>query len=576
MARLPAVRTPVLAELTAHLARSPKRRLVEQIERAEALAAEITADTEYPTEFLLFRLTGYRDSAAGARLSDVVSGADLIADLSAMVERLSAAARLAPADVPTDAVTLDTLADRWSVSRKTIERFRRRGLVARRVTGEGRGAGTRLVFTSASIAAFETRAGDAVRRAATFRRVDDAEEVQILRRARRYRARLGCSLSAAAERLAVRTGRSHEGVRALLLRHDERERAHRGGAPIFPEPVRRDRGSRFALLRRSRDGAEPAELATLAGNDARGAQRLVSGLRLQLLRRIASAGPVSRVFERDDAESVLLGPAIVREGLSAAPPACTLVEQLATNRDARPGSADDERVRSTAMLFLMWRASRRVAGIDGRVAPAAALDSAETDLRWAWLLQAELLGEQFGAVVRTLEERVGPLDALGTSEAMRLLAAGSRAAARAIGVHSPWRGGRLAAAVTLAVSRSIRAASSGASADTGACREGSRDTGRAGRRVSETASAVDLFAMAVGPTASVVLGVDASVRTAWHRDAARFGASPHGALGRRMGWRGSGPPETLDAVAAQMGTTRMWVARWSRAAVRAGRAGSGG
>ena len=137
-------------------------------------------------------------------------------------------------------------------------------------------------------------------------------------------------------------------------------------------------------------------------------------------------------------------------------------------------------------------------------------------------------------------------------------------------------GGRLAAAVTLAVSRSIRAASSGASADTGASREGSRDTGRAGRRVSETALAVDLFALAVGPTASVVLGVDASVRTAWHRDAARFGASPHGALGRRMGWRGSGPPETLDAVADQMGTTRMWVARWSRAAVRAGRAGSGG
>lgn len=558
MARLPLVRVPALAELANTLSRSPRRRLLEQIARAESLASEVDPETKYSTEFLTFRLTGYRGESEA---TEVVSGEALLADLSALVERLCVAAKLQPDDLPDGSIPFDELAEKWSVSRKTIERFRRKGLVARRLALAGRAKGSRLVFTPGAVDAFRSRAGDAIERAAGFTQLDVSDRAVVLRRAARYRTRFGCSLSAAAARLAVRFGRSHEGVRQLLLSHDEAERAKPNGRPIFPGPRARDRATRFALLRDVRDGAEPADLGALVGSDARSAQRMLVGLRLDLARRLRFDAPASPMFARPEAAAVLLEPDVVRIGLSAPPVSMPLDEQIETLRRARPGPPEPERSRATAHAFLLWRSNQALGAVKGRSVAVSTLDTIETDLRWAWLLRAALLTDQMSGVVRTLEEVVGPLERLGTTRAFKALHLAADAASRAIMNFQAWRGGRLTAAVTLAVSRSTPRSPSGEPSP----------QGRAARRVSASAVGLDPTAASSSPALAALLGVDPSVWDAWHTQPDRFSPEAHAALGRRMGWDASGPPLDLDALAKLLGTTRMWAARRVREGIRAGR-----
>jgi len=546
---LPGIRHPALAALADDLRRSPRRRLLEQIDRAEALVCDIDPEQSYPVAFLVYRLTGYRPEHRGA-----LPGTDLLADLSALVVALCAAAKLTEADLPEGSLSREELAARWSVSARTVDRATRRGLLARRVA-DGRNA--RLHFTPAAVSAYEGRAGAALERARGFRRLDEAERDRLLRRARRYRRRLGWTLNAAAVRLSRRFGRSHEGVRDLLLRHDAAERVRPGGRPIFPAPRVRDRALRFRLLRAARDGAEPADLGARAGADARAAQRLVAGLRLVLLQRLDLAGPTSPVFDRDDAAEVLLGPEAARLDLPVDPADGTLAGQLAAARVAASHPPDRERTAATALAFLRARALRSLDAITAATPPASTLDRIETDLAWAILLRTRLVAERFGTVVRTVEDLAGPLDAHGERGVHRLVRAGLLAAATAAEQHPAWRGGRLAAAITLAVTRALPRARALASA-----------TG-AGRALPASAPAIDLARAAVRPTEVAALGFDPRVRAAWLDDTGPMPPEARRALGRRTGWDGAGPPLTLDELAAELGTTRMWAARRVRAAVRA-------
>ncbi len=554
---MPRVRTPALARLALELGRTPRARLLEQIERAEAVAADLDPAASYPIDWLVFRLTGYRRDGVA---DELVTGEALLGDLSALVERLCSAAGLTERDLPPGSVGADELAERWGVSRKTVDRLRRRGLIARRVDREGR---TRLVFSPVAVAGAEARAGDRLARARAFTRTGRSDAERIVRRAARYRARLRCSLSAAAQRLAARFGMSHEGVRQLLLRHDERERAA-GRAGIFPAPRSRDRATRFALLRAARDGAEPADLAERAGasgSDPRSAQRLVAGLRLALLRRLDLEGAVSPVFERADAEAVLLGPASVRDAGGAGGGAPELGEQIARARAHRPGGPEVEAARATALAYLRWRARAALGGISGRSVSLTTLDEILSDLRTAGLLRGALVADQVGSIVRTIEGVAGPLDGLSAGVARALVETGCAGAGRVAERFAPWRGGRLAAAVTLAVSRQIA----------GRPTAGVASEGRAKRRIASGEAGVDPCWASMGVTERCVLWPRYAVRVAWLRG----GLDPLEAevLGRRLGWDGRGPAETLEGLAESLGTTRMRVAQRERGAVRGALAG---
>ena len=167
MPRLREPASPAIADLIAQLRFAPRERLLRQIANAEAAALDLQDQTEYPEAWVVFRVTGYRPEGDADRRVD---GKTLRRDLAALLEHLCVAAQLAPGDLP-GALSIEQLAQRWSVSTKTIDRWRVLGLIARRVGGLG--VGGRLVFMPGAVEAFERANPRRVSRAGSFSRISE-------------------------------------------------------------------------------------------------------------------------------------------------------------------------------------------------------------------------------------------------------------------------------------------------------------------------------------------------------------------------------------------------------------------
>src|SRR5690606_411309 len=122
---------------------------------------------------------GYRPDMPAPPL---VSGAEALADLSALVERLSDAAEMAPEELDPGALRIEDLQQRWGVSAKTISRWRRRGLIARRVRDAR--ARSRLAFQPEAVRRFEAARAGELAAAGGFRRFTDEEQARALDAAR--------------------------------------------------------------------------------------------------------------------------------------------------------------------------------------------------------------------------------------------------------------------------------------------------------------------------------------------------------------------------------------------------------
>jgi RNA polymerase primary sigma factor/RNA polymerase sigma factor len=122
--------------------------------------------------------------------------------------------------------TVDQLARHLNVSTKTISRWRRRGLVGRRIVVDGR---KRVGFLKSSVDRFVAENLDRVRRGARFSQLSERERARIVDRARRL-AQAGTWPAEVARTLARETGRSVETIRYTLKRFDQENPR----AAIFP------------------------------------------------------------------------------------------------------------------------------------------------------------------------------------------------------------------------------------------------------------------------------------------------------------------------------------------------------
>src|SRR6202042_3793867 len=125
-----AYRHPALKQLKDQQTRyAPRDRRLEQVERAEQLLGEIEGAKRYPYEYLCYRITGFRPDGWPALVLD---GSDVQHDLRLFVEDLSATARQPVEHVEEAVFTVDQVSRRYNVTPRTVTRWRRQGLVARR------------------------------------------------------------------------------------------------------------------------------------------------------------------------------------------------------------------------------------------------------------------------------------------------------------------------------------------------------------------------------------------------------------------------------------------------------------
>lgn len=551
MPPLARIRNQAVAEIAAQLRFAPPAALRRHIARAEELAADLDQAMQYPEDWLLYRLTGYRPESPGI---SAIPGDDLLGDLSALVERLSETARLSPDDIEESFLDVEGLCERWNVTRKSVERYRRQGLVARRVdTG---GGGRRLVFAPEVVEAFERRHAARLRRAAGFSRIPAEIEAKMVRRAERYR-RAGCTLNEAAQRIAGRYGRSHEAVRQLLRRENERR-----SEPLFTEPGPPSDRDRRMILRAVRRGIEPSAIANRTGRSKASVLRALNEHRAELLRglKLPTEPPV---FARD-AERVHA--VLTSEHATSGLGRCGETDLLGFLEAARrrtPPTVEEERGRAEAYRLLRWRAGSRIASLSTTTAEAAWLDEIETDLRWAGRLKAELVRTQLPHMVATLESSgEARLEEMAAPALAKLIERGIAAVCGAVDRFDPSHGSRLAASAGMAVHKvAAERARELASARA--------RPGRAMRRLTHGMRFED-WTWRVAPW-QAWLSPDVRVRSVLDQLHERDRAM----LELRFGLAG-GPPRTLDAVAEQCGVTRMHAAKWERAAVRAALAAARG
>ena len=533
-------KTPCIAQLASELGYASKPTLIRHLERIDGLGPQVDPEGVYPEDWIVFRITGYRPDIDSPAL---VAGDALRGDLSAIAEKISEAAKLTADDIHEPYLTINSLAQRWSVSRKTIERYRRLGLIARRLDlGGGRRS---VIFMQSAVEWFESFNTDRLGKAARFDRIPESTLKLFERWARQYRARLGWSRSQAAGRIAARTGHSHEGVRKVLMRIDNQL-----DQPIFTDPGPTTTRDQMFALRASLRGIEPGDIAAHARRSHNAVLRAISAARVGLMESFDL--PESRTINAEVLSALESIPATSSLRMRGEVDLRGLIDSM---RSPEPTVVYEELCWARAYHALVHRASGRLAGIERASPSAPALDLIETYLRWAGLLKGMLVRSQFGLILSTIEHRVGGLvDTIAPNRVSFLLMGSIQIASNAIDRFDPSHQGRIASPVGLAITRFASQQPDVA---------GPTNTGKAGRRIP-AGHAIEDWTRIVSPWTRWLMPdrrIESVLDLLDERDRVIFN--------RRYGLDG-GVPISRIALAEILGTSTMHCARFERMAIRNG------
>jgi len=194
---------------------APPERRLEQLSRVEKLLNEIDPNKTYPYAFVCYRVTDFRPEGY-ADLA--ISGGDVIHDLGLFLASLAHSMPAIPAEeVAEPVLTLEEMSKKLNVTTKTINRWRKRGLIGVPILFNGR---RHVGFLPSLVDPFLTANKNRVERGSRFSQLTEQEKEEILRRARRF-ARVGTgSLTEISRRIVRRLGRSPETVRYTIKNFD--------------------------------------------------------------------------------------------------------------------------------------------------------------------------------------------------------------------------------------------------------------------------------------------------------------------------------------------------------------------
>jgi RNA polymerase primary sigma factor len=271
-----AYRNPALKQLVDQQVRfvPPPRRL-EQLRRAERLLAEILCDKEYPYQYVCYRVTDYRPEAYPDM---VIGGEDLQHDLGLMIAELADSLPAIPIEeVPEPVLTLEQLSEKLNVTTKTLNRWRKRGLIGLPVLCNGR---RQVGFLPSMVDPYLDTNKERVAQSGRFTQMSEQEKDDILRRARRL-ARVGSTtLTEISRRVARRVGRSAETVRYTIKNFD-RQHPEQALFPAVTGPL--DADAKQLIFNSFRRGIAVDTLARRFQRTRTSIYRVVNEMRAQRL-----------------------------------------------------------------------------------------------------------------------------------------------------------------------------------------------------------------------------------------------------------------------------------------------------
>jgi RNA polymerase primary sigma factor len=194
---------------------APPARRMDQLARAEQLLTEIDPERDYPYQYICYRITDYRPQTHGEL---VLRGEDLAHDLGLLIAELANSMPAVPIETVAEPVmTLEEISRKLNVSAKTINRWRKRGLIGLPILQNGR---RQVGFLPSLVDPFLSANQRRVERGSRFSQLSENEKEEILKRARRL-SRLGRgTLTEISRRIGRRLGRSPETVRYTIKNFD--------------------------------------------------------------------------------------------------------------------------------------------------------------------------------------------------------------------------------------------------------------------------------------------------------------------------------------------------------------------
>jgi RNA polymerase primary sigma factor len=252
----------------------PPRRL-EQMKRAERLLAEVALEKSYPYQYVCYRVTDYRPDAYPDLL---IEGEDLQHDLGLLIAELAASLPAVPVEEVSEPVlTLEQMSEKLNVTTKTLNRWRKRGLIGLPVMLGGR---RQVGFLDSLVGPFLDSNKERVQQSGKFSQMTEEEKEDILRRARRLARVATSTLTEVSRRIARRLGRSTEAVRYTIKNFD-REHPEQALFPEVTGPL--DPSAKQLIFNSYRRGIAVDTLARQFQRSRTSVHRVINEIRAQRL-----------------------------------------------------------------------------------------------------------------------------------------------------------------------------------------------------------------------------------------------------------------------------------------------------
>ncbi|MFH1614232.1 MAG: sigma-70 family RNA polymerase sigma factor [Planctomycetota bacterium] len=297
------IKNPNLAQLLMQIRFLSESQQLKQLGAAEELVTKLEPDREYPYEFVCYSITGYRPK--GPESADIIGGADLAGDLQIFITKLSSNLAENVRDYRGKIYSTEELARKLKVSTKTIGRWRKRGLVARKFIFPN--GSKQLGFTQSVVDRFINKNIQLIDSAGRFSKLTSKDKQAIIEHAVELAQNSNLSRHKVIGQLAGEFNRVPETIRYTLIGYEKRDPS----THIFRKPagvVTSKEAGR--LYRMFRQGIGVNELATKFYRTKSSIYRIINQQRAKQLLSHKIEFIASDEFLSEDAREKILSEAV--------------------------------------------------------------------------------------------------------------------------------------------------------------------------------------------------------------------------------------------------------------------------
>lgn len=375
---------------------TPKNKRRQQLKATEDLLISIKPDQLYPFEFVFFKITGFEPKNLSG--IDSIEGEQLAADLRFFISKLSSQVAERTDDIGHKILTLNELALELKISSKTIERWRKRGLGARKyIFHDGK---KKLGISETDLNKFIAVNPEISKRASNFSRLENTEKKKILQKAASWTKKADLSRNQVIDRIAEEFNRSHETIRYLLLKNEKTMPAK----AVFDRPSGVISPAQQAEIYRSfLQGANIKELMEKYNRNKSSIYRIINVIRAKKLLTRKIEFIKSSEFEKSGFGDLLLK-SNEQNDKATKPDTAFLTdgwfpEYLKQLNKTVKLNRDQEQQIFRYYNYLKFLAKTKVADIDSRQVCGKLLSQIEKLLGWSEILKQKIIESNLGLVV---------------------------------------------------------------------------------------------------------------------------------------------------------------------------------